>query len=348
MKKIKILHILRSDLYAGAESIAVNIIKELSEKYEFIYACPRGSIVTILNQYHITYMPMKCFSIGEVKRVIDLVKPDIIHAHDYSASILSAVVSHGRSVLISHLHHNSPECKTWGRKALLYTAVLTYIDTIIAVSDAVVAGMVFEKFAENKIIVVENPVDKKRIRKLAEATVSGKYDMVFVGRLSVKKNPIRFIEIVRLLCAKGLDIKAAMLGNGELYEQCKKEIEKHQLEDTISLLGFRENPYPYMKNAKIFCMTSIEEGYGLAVMESVVLETPVLVTPVGKMAEFFQDKEEICVSDQEFCQKAEMLLTNEDIYCEWKEKTRGYTGMISEVDAYIEKVDKIYGGGFPN
>ena len=343
MKRKKVLHVLRSNIYAGAESIAVNIIESLAEEYEFIYSCPKGQIAEILEKKQISYEPMQHFNVAEVKRIIDLVQPDIVHAHDYSASIACAIASHGKRIVISHLHHDSPECRSWGKKALLYAVAVPFLERIIVVSKATVDGTVFEKMIARKTVILENPVDRKKIREMAEVSEQVQYDLIYVGRLSEKKNPLRFIEIVKLLCEKGLNIKAAMIGNGELYEACNALIKQEKLEQNVTLLGYKENPYSYMKSAKIFCMTSVEEGYGLAVMEAVSLGLPVLVTPVGNMKDVFQKEEEICMSNTDFCQKAEMLLKEPEIYAAWKTRMEQYADKIMAPSVYMEKLKEIYG-----
>lgn len=350
MKKKKVLHVLRSNIYAGAESIAVHIIESLSEEYEFVYSCPDGPIAAVLEKKQIAYVPMKEFGIAQVKQVIDTVKPDVIHAHDYAASIACAVAAHGRSKVISHLHHDSPECRKWGKKAILYSIASFYIQNIIIVSKATIEGAVFEKRLADKTILLENPVDKEAIKRLAgtgdidgDKNKDKEYDMLYVGRLSEKKDPMRFIRIVKQLKERGLRISAAMVGNGELYEACAAMIEQEKLTDSITLLGYQENPYPYINRARIFCMTSLEEGYGLAVMEAVTLNVPVLVTPVGNMKHFFQTGEELCTTDEEFCEKAEMLLKQPQIYEAWQARLRIYEENITAPAYYREELKKIYG-----
>ena len=45
-------------------------------------------------------------------------------------------------------------------------------------------------------------------------------------------------------------------------EKLQKLIKEYNVEDTFFLLGKKENPYPYIKNADYFCLLSEFEGYG--------------------------------------------------------------------------------------
>ena len=51
--------------------------------------------------------------------------------------------------------------------------------------------------------------------------------------------------------------------------------------DNIKILGFLDNPYPYIKNSVATVLTSLSEGFSLALAESVLLDTPIISTNVG-------------------------------------------------------------------
>ena len=93
---MRILHLLASNKFSGAEHIAVDIIRALQEKYELVYVSPTGEIKEFLGQEKIRYIPLNELSYLEVYRVIKDYKPDIIHAHDYRASCIAAFCCYGR------------------------------------------------------------------------------------------------------------------------------------------------------------------------------------------------------------------------------------------------------------
>ena len=58
----------------------------------------------------------------------------------------------------------------------------------------------------------------------------------------------------------------------------KEKISELDMKDNVQLLGFKENPYPYIKEADLFVCASIHESYCLVVAESLVVGTPVVST----------------------------------------------------------------------
>lgn len=339
-KRPRVLHVLYSNRYGGAEKIVLEMMRELEKNYENIYLSPRGSICAKVDERQANAYFINHFTWMELKKAINNLKPDIIHAHDYSASILCALISHGKYCLISHLHHNSEECNRWGKKALLYRLAERYIDKIVVVSESVVKKTVYYTSIKAKLEVAENPTHISYIRKQASIRKEEPSDLVFVGRLSEEKDPLRFINIVDEITKKNPAITATIVGNGALEQVCVQLIQEKDLQKNIKMVGFQENPYPYIKNAKIFCMTSKEEGYGLAVMEAIVLDIPVLVSDTGHMTEIFE--EELCRTNRDYIQKIEKLLFDKEVYRKWRDRMRHYRNHITDVITYKEKINRIY------
>ena len=101
---MKVLHLLKSNRFSGAENIALMIMDVCSD-VEMIYASPDGPIRQVVeNRNHIFYALAEP-TISEVKKAIHELNPDMIHAHDFSMSSIAAWASDGIPV-ISHLHNN--------------------------------------------------------------------------------------------------------------------------------------------------------------------------------------------------------------------------------------------------
>ena len=58
----------------------------------------------------------------------------------------------------------------------------------------------------------------------------------------------------------------------------KKTIEKYNEKENFFLLGQKENPYPYIKNADYFCLLSYYEGYGMVIDEAKILNKKIIIT----------------------------------------------------------------------
>ena len=84
--------------------------------------------------------------------------------------------------------------------------------------------------------------------------------MVAVSRLVKGKGREDLIEIYSKLKEKGVKEKLYILGDGNQKQELQNKIENLNLQNDVFLLGQKKNPYPWMKNAKIFLHTSYGEG----------------------------------------------------------------------------------------
>ena len=339
--KKKVVHVLKSSIYSGAENVALTIINGLKEEFDCIYIATEGPIREKLEQEGISFVLLKEFNRKNLKKTLAELKPDIIHAHDFSATVMCILC--GEKRIISHLHYDPPWAREWNLKTLTYAVLARRISRILAVSRGAYNNLIFSRKFFYKTDIIGNPIDKERILSMGEGNQDIKYDLLFVGRLVEQKAPGFFIEIVKMITKKGLDVHCAMLGTGELEGECQKQIKKENLQNNIEMLGFQKNPYQYMKKSKILCMTSQWEGYGLVAAEANILGIPVLSTKTGGVTEIFGiDAEELCDNLEEFTEKIEMLLSDPKQYQRWQENAKKRSKEFVEPEEYIEKLRIIY------
>jgi len=311
MRKIRILHILQSDRFSGAENVVCQIIEIFKDsEIEMAYCSREGQIRETLEKRNIQYFPMVKLSINEIRRVVKEYRPDIIHAHDFTASMLCTF---SVSVpIISHLHNNAPWIKKYGVKSFAFLLTCFRYKRILIVSDSIVNEYVFGSLINKKTVTIGNPIDTSIIRRKSGLKKSGKcYDIAFMGRLAAPKNPIRFIKLVQKLLPKKPDIKVIMIGDGKLRLECEQLIEELKLQETITMLGFQENPFPIISRSKLLCMTSEWEGFGLAAVEAMTLGVPVVCANVGGLKQIINSQcGMLCDNDYEFVVELYKLLTN--------------------------------------
>lgn len=159
-------------------------------------------------------------------------------------------------------------------------------DSIVCVSDAAQSTFneVFPEYA-HKSTVIYDINDGRFISRMAEMSEDVLTDMntnalkiLTVGRLAPQKGYDIALDACRLLNERGINFKWYVLGRGALESDIKARIAENHLEDTFILLGTRANPYPYYKQADIYVQTSRFEGFGLAIAEARMLNTPVVTT----------------------------------------------------------------------
>ncbi|MEK4302286.1 glycosyltransferase [Oceanobacillus sp. FSL W8-0428] len=99
-----------------------------------------------------------------------------------------------------------------------------------------------------------------------------------IGRLSAQKGYDIALQVCKILKEKRIHFKWYVLGKGPLKEKIKEDIKRHQLEQHFILLGVEANPYPFIEHADMYVQTSRFEGFGLAIAEARMLNTPVVTT----------------------------------------------------------------------
>ena len=95
------------------------------------------------------------------------------------------------------------------------------------------------------------------------------------------------------------------------------------------MVGFKANPFPILNNAKILCLTSKWEGFGLVATEALVLGKPVVATPVGGLPSIVNSTcGLLCDELQEFVSEISKLLEEESYY---NKKSFGAQIRINEI-----------------
>lgn len=146
-------------------------------------------------------------------------------------------------------------------------------------------------FALNdKTIVLHNPIDVERIRSLAKAPLPLPKNIdvvriVAIGSLDKRKAHDRMLRISERLKAANNKFELLILGKGAEEQNLKNYISEHGLTDCVKMLGYQDNPYPYIASADFYVCSSFAEGYNTAVSEALVLGVPVVSTEVSGIRE---------------------------------------------------------------
>jgi len=154
------------------------------------------------------------------------------------------------------------------------------IDRFICVSKGVASDLT--KYTSRKnICVIYNPIDEKMLKELGNIRVeevekNGNY-FIFIGRLSKQKNLIFLIKSYYLFLKKyNLNFKLLIIGEGEEFFVLSKLVEDLNLKEWVIFLGFLDNPYPYLRHAKLFLLTSLFEGLPNVLLEARFFEVPIV------------------------------------------------------------------------
>ena len=133
--------------------------------------------------------------------------------------------------------------------------------------------------APDRLFTVSHSVDSRFAE--AEPHQSPQTDLVWVGRMSEEKDPIRFVRIVDILRKRGIECQAVMVGDGPLFDDVREAISKRNLSDAIRLEGWSDDPLPSYRDARVLVSTSSREMLPLTVVEAMCVGLPAIVPPLG-------------------------------------------------------------------
>lgn len=168
-----------------------------------------------------------------------------------------------------------------------------------------------------KHVLITNPIDTTATRLLANEHIQipkTSY-IVTAGRFHPIKNFPLLIEGYAYARENlNLTLDLIILGEGQERKIIEETIQKLALEKYVHLPGYIENPYPWIKHAKLFVLTSKIEGLGMVLLESMVCGTDIVATDSpGGIKDFMTGElsSHICEADKiHLAQKITEVLQN--------------------------------------
>lgn len=152
--------------------------------------------------------------------------------------------------------------------------------------------------------VIYNYINKEKVVEKSKETQIEKFNkdninFVTVTRLVKQKAIDRLIKVHKKLIDEKLKHNIYVIGDGPLKDSLQQQIKDNEVIDTFKLLGKRENPYPYIKNADYFCLLSYFEGYGMVLEEAKILTKPIIITNTAAREAILNYKNAIILNNNE-------------------------------------------------
>ncbi len=343
---MKVLHLLQSNKFSGAENVVCQIIGMFKNEpdVEMVYCSTDGPIRDALKERNIKFIPLENFSVKEIKKVIKNEKPDIVHAHDMRASFAAARAC-GNVPLISHVHNNNFDSRGLSAKSIAYMFAAIKAKHIFWVSQSSFDGYAFHKLFGKKSTVLYNIIDIDALyRKMEMDANTYNYDAIYVGRLTYQKNPQRLMQVFAKVVKALPDAKIAVVGIGDLEEETKALCNELNLQNNVEFLGFQSNPLRMLHNAKVMVMTSRWEGTPMCALEAMALGVPIVSTPADGMNDLINNDENGFLSDDDdvLAEKTVEIITDRELYLGLSENTKKQSLEINDIDVYRESISKVY------
>ncbi len=334
MKK-KLLFGITGLTLGGAERVLVDIANKLCEKYDItiftIYA--KGELekeldskVKVKTLYNISYLELSNLQ----KKIIPLkilffknhiYKKYIRENYDVEIAFLEGPITRLISVKnkktkkIAWIHNDITKVFGNGLKAkikkYLDKKIYSKYNLLVFVSrDNLKKFNEQYKDIRNKYLepikkeVIYNYINKENIIKKSEKKLELEFNkdvinFVTVARLVEQKGIDRLIKIHKKLIKYGLRHNFYIVGDGPEKEKLQKLIKDYEVTDTFFLLGKKENPYPYIKNADYFCLLSHFEGYGMVLEEAKILNKEIIITDTAAREAVINYKNSLILENSE-------------------------------------------------
>lgn len=289
MKKKKILYIVEA-MGGGIFTYMVGLTNLLSNEYDMYIAyairpqTPSNYRDFFNNNIHLVevknfqrkinpYKDIK--SIIEIKKVVDEIKPDIIHLHSSKAGALGRIAFNGKKIPVFYTPHGysflMENYKPIKRK------IFWLIEKFCAKKKCCTISCSVGEHKEtlgltSRALYVNNAINTNELDRLLENVKEEvhPFTVFTLGRICYQKNPTLFNKIAN----KMQDVKFLWIGDGELRSELKSP--------NIEITGWidRNEALKRSENADVFLLTSRWEGLPMSLLEAMYMKKICVVSDV--------------------------------------------------------------------
>ncbi|MDW0116281.1 glycosyltransferase [Sporosarcina thermotolerans] len=291
--KRKIAFLIPSLRGGGAERVTVNIIRNLDpNKFDiklillkkegpYLRDLPENIEVVDLNTTRVRN------SLIPLIKVLNIIRPDVIFSTMGHLNIAVLAIKYfikGNPKIIVR-EANTPS-KDIRRNKKMFTFLYKYLypkaDLIIAQCDEMKNDIMhFSNVKGENIQYIYNPLDINNIREMSVG-ISPYYgkmvNFLSVGRLTQQKGFDTLINAFTIVSKNIPNAHLTILGEGELKSTLQTQVNVLGMREKVSFVGFKNNPYPYYKNADVFVLSSRWEGFPNTLLEALACGVKVVST----------------------------------------------------------------------
>jgi len=169
-------------------------------------------------------------------------------------------------------------------------------DAVTAVSESLRNDTIERLKANSRIRVIPNFLDCDRFKRVFDAGLrerlcpAGQYDALVVHLSNFR--PVKRVDaVVKVFRRIRERVRARLVLAGEGPDSLKvqNQVEAYGLGPDVEILPPQEDVVPLLSVADLFLLPSLQESFGLAALEAMACEVPVVASRVGGLPEVIDD-----------------------------------------------------------
>ncbi len=307
-----IVHVVESLERGGLERVVVDLAKEQERSgHTVAVVClfRLGEFGEELRQHAI---PVFCCdkqhgidtrALRNIRQIVKSQRAEILHSHNPVAHYYSAIATiFCRVRLRLCTRHGMGASRRWTARELFYRFVRPLTDVHVAVSAESAQKFVANgTFPRRKTRVVVNGIPARTIGHIAKSCrVAARRGLGIapnrvlignVGRLNWAKDQKRLLHALAELKQNGVSFDAVIVGDGKLRKELAQEIDKLEIAGQVRLLGERSDVFELLGALDVFVLSSVTEGYSIALLEASAAGLPIVATDAGGNAEIVRHED---------------------------------------------------------
>lgn len=299
-RSLRVLHLVKGLGPGGAERLIVNQLLTSDGEIDYFVARIVRQKHQLVSDVEATGAHTSVIGGGRlwplrVRRTINGVGPDIVHAH---SPVLAGVVRVLRAtrridaLVVTTEHNRWPRHHRLTRAFNRHTA--RFDDARIAVSHDVRASMQKGFRGSTKVIDHGVPLDDVRQQRTHRAEMRARLlgddadtltAIGIVANFRPEKAYDVFLDAVRVATTDRSDLRFIVVGQGPGEEQFRSTVSAAGLGAVVDVLGYRDDPTRVMSAFDVFTLSSRHEGKPVSLMEALALGIPAVCTRAGGIPE---------------------------------------------------------------
>lgn len=238
-----------------------------------------------------------------LRRARDLLRGGgVLHTHNAAAHYHAVLASAGLPLQrVVNTRHGMGESNPRSRREWLYRRSMLRTDYAVAVCETARRHLQNNGVSpRSALLSIPNGIRTEGFRAAGDAArarlrdelalASGSRLIGTVGRLEPVKDQANLIRAFRQVRLSVPDAALVLVGDGALRRELEAVARDEGVADATRFLGDRSDVPQLLQGLDVFALSSLSEGYSIALLEACAAQLPIVATDVGGNSEIVRDR----------------------------------------------------------